>query len=93
MTSDGTCAANYISKLTNLYGDIAQCNSDIILNAVKICGSERLLYATDATINDGIDIYPYYLSRIQILKENLLRSDFENIMYKNAEELFGKGEI
>lgn len=88
MGSDGKEAATYASKLPNLYGDTSQETTETVLNAIKICGSEKILYGTDSPIDDGSDTYQYFLDRIQTLKQKLSKEDFENIMYKNAEKLF-----
>ncbi len=88
MGSDGMAAAKYISELPNLYGDIAQVTPDIALNVIKTCGSSKILYGTDSTIDDSVSIHQYFLDRIQKLKDNLSKDDFENVMFKNAEKIF-----
>ena len=74
----------YISKLDNLYGDTTRVSYTDIIEAVKICGSEKILFGTDNPMN-SLDVYQPFFSNLKSLLKN---EDYENIMYKNAKKLF-----
>ena len=74
----------YISKLDNLYGDTTRVSYTDIIEAVKICGSEKILFGTDNPMN-SLDVYQPFFSNLKSLLKN---EDYENIMYKNAKRLF-----
>ena len=74
----------YISKLDNLYGDTTRVSYTDIIEAVKICGSEKILFGTDNPMN-SLDVYQPFFSNLKSLLKN---EDYENIIYKNAKRLF-----
>ena len=74
----------YISKLDNLYGDTTRVSYTDIIEAVKICGSKKILFGTDNPMN-SLDVYQPFFSNLKNLLKN---EDYENIMYKNAKRLF-----
>ena len=74
----------YISKLDNLYGDTTRVSYTDIIEAVKICGSEKILFGTDNPMN-SLNVYQPFFSNLKKLLKN---EDYENIMYKNAKRLF-----
>ena len=74
----------YISKLDNLYGDTTRVSYTDIIEAVKICGSEKILFGTDNPMN-SLNVYQPFFSNLKSLLKN---EDYENIMYKNAKRLF-----
>ena len=77
----------YISRLDNLYGDTTWVSYTDIIEAVKVCGSEKILFGTDNPI-DGKDTLQAYQPIFSNLKNILKKEDYENIMYKNAKRLF-----
>ena len=77
----------YISKLDNLYGDTTWVPYTDIIEAVKVCGSEKILFGTDNPI-DGKDTLKAYQPIFSNLKNILKNEDYENIMYKNAKRVF-----
>ena len=74
----------YISKLDNLYGDTTWVSYTDVIEAVKVCGSEKILFGTDNPMN-SLDAYQPFFSNLKSLLKN---EDYENIMYKNAKRLF-----
>lgn len=86
--TDNERAIELLEKLPNLYGDTTWVNTEKVLAAVKKCGSEKLLFGTDAPI-DGVDTYEKYKELISVLKLKLTRYEYENVMFKNAVRLFG----
>ena len=77
----------YISKLDNLYGDTTWVPYTDIIEAIKICGSEKILFGTDNPV-DGKDTLKAYQPTFSNLKNILKNEDYENVMYKNAKRLF-----
>ena len=77
----------YISKLDNLYGDTTWVPYTDIIEAVKVCGSEKILFGTDNPV-DGKDTLKAYQPIFSNLKNILKNEDYENIMYKNAKRIF-----
>lgn len=85
--TDNEKAIELISRLPNLYGDTTWVPKERVLDAIKKCGSEKVLFGTDNPI-DGIDTYEKYLDMIELLKNKLSKSEFENVMYKNSKRIF-----
>jgi predicted TIM-barrel fold metal-dependent hydrolase len=85
--TDNQEAIEYISKLDNLYGDTTWVSKENVLEAVKKCGSKKIMFGTDAII-DGTNTYEKYLTMFEYLHENLSEEDFENVFRYNARRLF-----
>lgn len=85
--SDHKESFKYISKLNNLYGDTTWVSYTDVIEAVKFCGSEKILFGTDNPI-DGKDTLKAYLPIFSNLKIILKNEDYENVMYKNAKRIF-----
>ena len=77
----------YISKLDNLYGDTTWVSYTDVIEAVKFCGSEKILFGTDNPV-DGKDTLKAYQPTFSNLKNILKNEDYENVMYKNTKRLF-----
>lgn len=94
--TDNSEAIELISKQPNLYGDTAWVPIESVIKLIGQCSSEKVLFGTDATI-DGTDTYrcnkagepSIYLKYFNELKQLLPKSDYDNLMYKNAARLFG----
>jgi len=84
--SDHKDSFKYISKLDNLYGDTTWVPYTDVIEAVKVCGSKKILFGTDNPI-DGKDTLEKY-QPIFNLKNILSEEDYENVMYKNAKRIF-----
>lgn len=76
-----------MKELPNLYGDTTWVPYENVVNAVKICGSEKVLFGSDSPM-DGKDTLQYSKKFFVDLREELGEEAHENIMHKNAERLF-----
>ncbi len=94
--TDNSEALDLLGKLPNLYGDTTWVPVKTTVEAIKRCGSEKMLFGTDNPI-DGKDtllhnrtgdrsLYQQYFNE---LKEMISPEDYENLMYKNAVRVFG----
>ena len=86
--TDSKNVIGFIKELPNLYGDTTWVPYDNVLNAVRTCGSEKILFGSDNPM-DGKDTLQYSKKFFVDLKEDISEEDYENIMHKNAERLFG----
>ena len=77
----------YISKLDNLYGDTTWVSYTDVIEAVKVCGSKKILFGTDNPV-DGKETLKAYQPIFSNLKSLLKNEDYENVMYKNAKRIF-----
>ncbi len=95
LATDHKIAIDLISKLPNLYGDTTWVDVESTLRFLEKNSSKKLLFGTDNPI-DGKDtlhhnkkgeksIYQEYFHKLDKL---VSKEDYENIMYKNAIELF-----
>lgn len=93
--TDNSRALKLLGKLPNLYGDTTWVPIQTTIKAIKLYGSEKMLFGTDNPI-DGKDtllhngfgersLYQQYFNE---LKELLPPDDYDNLMYKNAQRLF-----
>lgn len=93
--TDNSEALELLGKLDNLYGDTTWVPIETTVKAIKMYGSEKMLFGTDNTI-DGPDtllhnkfgdrsLYQQYFNE---LKELISAGDYDNLMYKNAQRLF-----
>lgn len=83
-------AIELIAKLPNLYGDTAWVRADIVYQAIKVCGSDKILFGTDNPIN-GLDTYnddDFYNQYFTELRSQLTQSEYEHLMFANAKKLF-----
>ena len=90
LATDNQEAIELIAKLPNLYGDTAWVRADMVYQAIKICGSDKILFGTDNPIN-GLDTYnddDFYNKYFTELKSKLTQSEFEQLMITNAKKLF-----
>ncbi|EPD9611568.1 amidohydrolase family protein [Escherichia coli] len=90
LATDNQEAIELIAKLPNLYGDTAWVRADMVYQAIKICGSDKILFGTDNPIN-GLDTYnddDFYNKYFAELKSKLTQSEFEQLMFTNAKKLF-----
>lgn len=93
--TDNQEAIELCSKLPNLYSDTAWVPVENAIKFIKKCGSEKLLFGSDMPI-DGLDTYTQnkwgqpsmYREYFNGLETQIPSMDFENIMWKNAENLF-----
>lgn len=88
LDTDKREAIRIIRDNANIYGDTCEVEIDNVFKAVEICGSEKILFGTDAIVH-GIDTYMRYLPLIRSLKSRLDNDDADNILYANCMRLFG----
>lgn len=86
--TDNTEAARYIRELPNLYGDTSWVTAEHVLDAVRECGSGKILFGTDAPV-DGEDTYRSYTGMIELLRRELSAHEFDDVFRGNAVRLFG----
>ncbi|OCL25744.1 hypothetical protein U472_15600 [Orenia metallireducens] len=84
--TDNSKAIELITKLDNLYGDATWVNFDRVVEAIKKCGSDKILFGTDAPI-DGIDTYQKY-EDIMRSKGILTEEEYNNLFELNAKRIF-----
>lgn len=93
--TDNSEAIELLGKLPNLYGDTTWVPVQSTVKAVKKWGSEKVLFGTDNPI-DGKDtllhnktgdrsLYQEYFNEFKTM---ISSTDYENIMYKNAQRIF-----
>ena len=93
--TDNRVALDLLGALPNLYGDTTWVPISTTLEAIRRCGSKKMLFGTDNTI-DGADtllhnrtgersLYQQYFHELR----DLLSDDaYEDLMWRNAAELF-----
>lgn len=89
-------AIEICSEMENIYGDTAWVPAESTIKFIKKCGNKKLMFGSDSPI-DGLDTYaknkqgqpslylPYFNGK---LKEKLNDEDFENLMWKNAQDFY-----
>lgn len=83
-------AIELISKLPNLYGDVAWVKPEKGMKAIKVCGIDKILFGTDNPIN-GVDTYDdenFYNFYRNDMKDKISKEDYNKFIYKNAIKLF-----
>lgn len=81
--SDNESAIRCLPQADNLFGDTTWVPLDKVQKTMELCGSGKMLFGSDAPI-DGDKSYVFY--------EEMLRmrgNDWENVLHRNAERLFG----
>ena len=94
--TDNKEALELLGKLPNLYGDTTWVPLKTTLEAVKRYGSGKILFGSDNPI-DGKDTYrcnkwgerSLYQEYFNEFRKLVTPEDYENIMYKNAQRVFG----
>lgn len=92
MGSDTREAVEIIKRNLNIYGDIALVESMNVVRAITECGSDKILFGTDATVF-GIDTYEKYLPVINSIKSNFDSDDVDNVLYKNCMRIYGLNDF
>lgn len=93
--TDNREALDLLGKLPNLYGDTTWVPVKTTVEAVKRCGSEKMLFGSDNTI-DGKDTFLHnrtgdrslYQEYFNELKSMITPSQYDDLMYKNAQRVF-----
>ena len=87
LCSDNEEAIRCVAQADNLYGDTTWVPLDKVRKAIRVCGSEKILFGSDAPI-DGAKSYAFYQDMLRIYQQTPDR-DWENVFYRNAQALFG----
>lgn len=93
--SDNLEALDLLGKLDNLYGDTTWVPVKTTLEAIQRYGSKKMMFGSDAPI-DGIDTYlcnpkgepSLYQEYFHVLPKKINVDAYENLMWRNAAELF-----
>jgi predicted TIM-barrel fold metal-dependent hydrolase len=92
MGSDNREAIGIIKRNPNIYGDIALAESGNVVRAINECGSDKIIFGSDAPVF-GIDTYKNYLPVIDSIKSNFSGEEVDNVLYKNSMSLFRLNDI
>ena len=85
-----------LGRLPNLYGDTTWVPVKSTVQAIEKWGSEKILFGSDNPI-DGKDTYLHnrtgdrslYQEYFHEFRERVCEEDYDNVMYKSAQRLFG----
>lgn len=80
-------AIKYINKCPNLFGDTTLIDIDDVIEAIKTCGSNKILFGSDAVIF-GEESYHKYFNYNKKLYNSLNRSELEDLFCNNAKKIF-----
>ena len=80
-------AINIIRTNDNIIGDTCEVKTDNVISAINECGSEKILFGTDAIVH-GIDTYERYLSLIERIRKDCRRDEADNVLFRNCASLF-----
>jgi hypothetical protein len=90
LATDNQEAIDLVSRLPNLYGDCCWVTPDKTLQAIQVCGIDKILFGTDNPIN-GVDTYDdptFYNFYFKGMESVLSQADYEKFMFRNAIRLF-----
>lgn len=94
--TDNREAIRLLGQLPNLYGDTTWVPVASTLEAIRRWGSEKLLFGTDNPIDgkdtllhNGFGERSLYQEYFNEFKAQVAPEDYANIMYRNAQRLFG----
>ncbi len=87
MRTDHKEAFSYAAELDNFYVDTTILNVDAALDAVKSCGSGKVLFGSDAAVLDGNN-YDRYAGLYEKIRGEFGETAAENVFYNNADRLF-----
>jgi predicted TIM-barrel fold metal-dependent hydrolase len=95
ITEDSREAIDLIAETPNLYGDCCWVPPRNVLDAIKTCGSDRMLFGTDNPINgpETYDDHTYYQPYFGERIGELAPADFDNFMFRNAIRVFNLGRF
>lgn len=88
--TDNEEAITFISEMPNLYGDCCWVTPEKTREAIRRCGSHKILFGTDNPIN-GLDTYDdstFYRRYFNVNTAALTPEQYDQFMYRNAVQLF-----
>ena len=71
----------------NIYGDTCEVKHKNVIRAIEECGSEKILFGTDAIVH-GIDTYAGYLPLVDRIRTNFSLEQAENVLFRNCQRIF-----
>jgi predicted TIM-barrel fold metal-dependent hydrolase len=80
-------AVQYIKECPNLYGDTTMVDTDDVIKAIRLCGSEKILFGSDAVVF-GKHSYERYYDLKEKLSQTFNSVDINNLFYNNAKRIF-----
>ena len=88
LNTDHSEAAELIKRSDNVYGDTCLVDKKNVLKAIRECGSDKILFGTDAIVS-GTDNYKNVLPLIDSLKKQLSKEEADNVLAVNCKRIFG----
>jgi predicted TIM-barrel fold metal-dependent hydrolase len=80
-------AIQYIKRCSNLFGDTTMVEIDDVINAIRICGSKKILFGSDAVVF-GEESYKRYDNFKEKLLNTFSRMEIEDLFCNNAKQIF-----
>ncbi|MBA4322950.1 MAG: hypothetical protein C0408_09065 [Odoribacter sp.] len=87
MNTDNSEALSLIKNSSNIYGDTCVVEHENIINAIRECGSDKILFGTDSIVN-GIDTYERYIPLIEKISESFSQKEAAEVLGLNSMTLF-----
>lgn len=86
--SSSEAVLDMIASLPNLYGDTTWVPPGRVIEAVRACGSRKILFGTDSPIN-GPGTYEWYAGQRESIIKGLGSDEAADVLFANAARLFG----
>lgn len=80
-------AIQYIKGCPNLYGDTTMVEICDVIEAIRFCGSKKILFGSDAIVF-GEESYKRYDNFIEKLRNMFNREEIEDLFCNNAKRIF-----
>lgn len=87
LNTDNNEALLLIRNSSNIFGDTCVVKHENIIKAIKECGSEKILFGSDAIVN-GIDTYERYFPLIEKIKNSFSEKETANVLGLNCFRIF-----
>lgn len=90
LATDNQEAITFIAEQPNLYGDCCWVTPDTTREAIRRCGSHKILFGTDNPIN-GLDTYAdstFYSPYFDMHTAKLDADQYDQLMFRNSIRLF-----
>ena len=85
--TNNKAAIEYVAEIDNLYGDTTWVDFTKVKEAVRKCGSQKILFGSDNPI-DGLDTYKSYTKFLQEGQRHFTQQEYTNIFSANAKKIF-----
>lgn len=85
--SDNSEAMGLIRESGNIYGDTCEVKPGNVISAIEECGSQKILFGTDAVVH-GIDTYVRYLPLIELIRKTFSKEEADNVLFSNCRRVF-----